>query len=202
MWHPELCPGLAQPLPAAEHTPDTLPRQSLSTACCDLSTSLLLLSEAVVPLLPKAMYKLQVSQGPGSLQGTESEDSPVKALLLFRVGGGEAGDGVGCPGGLSVLSQAFCLPLSLLPLSFSPLPSLMSPTISLCLCLFPLSLWLCALLSAPAMFSIPGSLTLYWVKGSPPPKKNRTVRNSSTLETLEVCPFRGLHSMGPAQSSQ
>lgn len=134
MWHPELCPGLAQPLPAAEHTPDTLPRQSLSTACCDLSTSLLLLSEAVVPLLPKAMYKLQVSQGPGSLQGTESEDSPVKALLLFRVGGGEAGR-VGSPFSArpSVCLSAFSLSAFLLSLASCLPPSLSVSVSSRCL---------------------------------------------------------------------
>lgn len=54
-----------------------------STARYDLSTSLLVFSEVVVPLLHKAMGKSQMSQGPWSLQSAMSEGSPVEGPLLL-----------------------------------------------------------------------------------------------------------------------
>lgn len=104
-------PGHPEFLPAVGHTPNPLPRQvPPSTACYNLSTSLLLLSEVSVctpnPILHKDEYKSQLSQDPWSLQSAVSGDSPVKAPLLGV--GGMTGDRRGCLAGVPILSQA-CL---------------------------------------------------------------------------------------------
>lgn len=69
------------PSQPVEHIPDTLPHRPSLRSLYDLSTSLLVFSEVVVPLLHKAMDKSRMSQGPWSLQSAMSEGSPMEGPL-------------------------------------------------------------------------------------------------------------------------
>lgn len=169
----------------------------------------------MVLLLHKAMDKSQMSQGPWSLQRAMSEGSPVEGPLLLW--GGQVTVWAVWVG--SSFSPGL-LPLSPLPFNFSPLPTLMS-LISLSLSLPAVSLvpvfssngllalhfWLSKYLLGEGIWPGICLMPLPRLRSPPTPtakgsQGHRASKDSSVPGTLEKSPFRGLHSLGPARSSQ